>query len=132
MKKLSKYSRREIILRLKALFPIISPGYWTKLSDAQMTEYFKRQITVNSLDQLKEICNKAGDYGYENGVEFGLMLNGGLRSSKTINYGGEIFYIRNHVDDSEQELNSEQIMDKEYTNIGEGIKKKALRFNCFN
>ena len=71
---------------------------------------------VNSLDKLKQMCNGVTK-------EFFIQLNFGIRSSKNISYNKDTdtFYILNEIDGTEQELNSQTIMDEEYTNIGKAI-----------
>ena len=71
---------------------------------------------VNSLDELKQMCNGVTK-------DFFIQLNFGIRSSKSISYNKDTdtFYILNEIDDTEQELNSQTIMDEEYTNIGKAI-----------
>jgi hypothetical protein len=70
---------------------------------------------VNSLDELKQMCDGVTK-------DFFIQLNFG-RSSKNISYNKDIdtFYILNEIDDTEQKLNSQTIMDEEYTNIGKAI-----------
>ena len=70
---------------------------------------------VNSLDELKQMCDGVTK-------DFFIQLNF-CRSSKNISYNKETdtFYILNEIDDTEQELNSQTIMDEEYTNIGKAI-----------
>lgn len=79
---------------------------------------FKR---VNSLDELKQMCDGVTK-------DFFILLNFGIRSSKDISYNKDTdtFYILNEIDDTEQELNSQTIMDEEYTNIGKAITLGAL------
>ena len=76
---------------------------------------------VNSLDELKQMCDGVTK-------DFFIQLNFGFRSSKNISYnkGTDTFYILNEIDDTEQELNSQTIMDEDYTNIG-----KAITFGAF-
>ena len=64
----------------------------------------------------------------EQDVEFFILLNGNLRSSKRIVWDEEDrrFYIINFIDDTEQELTEAQLMDREYTNIGYAMTKGAL------
>lgn len=77
---------------------------------------------VNSLDELKQML-ASGET-----TEFFIQLNFGIRSSKAISYNEDTdtFYVLNEIDDTEQELNSEQMMDEDYTNIG-----KAIKFGSF-
>ena len=82
----------------------------------------KRKITkVNSLDELKQICDgKMRD--------FFIQLNFGIRSTKAISYdrSTDKFYIFNTIDDSEQELNSKEIMDDKNSYIGNAIELGAF------
>lgn len=75
---------------------------------------------IRTIKQLKELAKK--------GVECFILLNGGLRSSKYIRFCPEdnSFYVLNYIDDTEQELTESQILDSEYTNIGQAMKKGAL------
>ena len=71
---------------------------------------------VNSLDELKQMCNGVTK-------NFFIQFNFGVRSSKNISYNKDTdtFYIINNIDGTEQELNSQTIMDEEHTNIGKAI-----------
>ena len=75
---------------------------------------------IRTIEQLKELAKK--------GLDCFILLNGGLRSSKHIRYYSDdnSFYVLNLIDDSEQELTESQILDSEYTNIAEAMKKGAL------
>jgi len=75
---------------------------------------------ILSLDQLKQESEK--------GAEFFILLNCNLKSSKWIEWHKEegTFFIRNFIDDTEHELTEEQIMDRDYTNIGYAMTKGAL------
>jgi hypothetical protein len=77
-------------------------------------------VKILSLDQLKQ---EARD-----GAEFFILLNYNLKSSKWIAWDREerAFLIRNHIDDTKQELTEQQIMDRGYTNIGYAMTKGAL------
>ena len=77
---------------------------------------------IKTIQQLKELAKD------ENGLDCFILLNGGLRSSKHIRYypDDNSFFVLNLIDDSEQELTESQILDREYTNIGEAMKKGAL------
>ena len=74
---------------------------------------------INSIEELKKVCSGETQ-------EFFILLNFGLKSSKRIDWDGETFFVYNCIDDTEQELTEAQIMDKDYTNIGEAIQKKAF------
>jgi hypothetical protein len=73
---------------------------------------------INSLEHLKEVCNP-----YEP-EDFFISLNFGLRSSKCITYDEDTdtFFVLNEIDDTEDEFNSEQIMDDNLTDIGKAIR----------
>lgn len=75
---------------------------------------------INSIEQLKKESSES--------KEFFILLNFNMRSSKDIHWdeNRRTFDICNHIDDSQQELTEEQIMDENYTNIGEAIRKGAF------
>jgi len=71
---------------------------------------------VNTLDELKQMCDGVTK-------DFFIQLSFGIRSSKQISYNKDTdtFYILNEIDDTEQELNSQTIMDENYTHIGTAV-----------
>lgn len=75
---------------------------------------------IKNLEQLK---SEAKD-----GLDCFISLNGCLRSSKHIWYDEESnqFEIINFIDGSEQCLTPEELMDKDFTNIGKAMQKGAL------
>jgi hypothetical protein len=75
---------------------------------------------ITSMKQLKAES--------EEGAEFFILLNHGLRSSKDIVWDAEAkeFHIFNHIDQTEQHLTERQVMDKNCTNIGYAMAKGAL------
>ena len=81
----------------------------------------KKCKRVSSLNELKSMCERKQ-------TSFFIHLNFGMRSSKSIYYEPvtDSFTVLNEIDDTEQVLNSKQIMDDDYTNIG-----KAIRFGSF-
>ena len=85
-----------------------------------MTKQKTKDRRIRKIEQLKELA--------KDGLDCFILLNGGLRSSKYIRYcpDDNSFYVLNLIDDSEQELTESQILDSEYTNIGEAMKKGAL------
>ncbi|MDD5134958.1 MAG: hypothetical protein PHP01_06060 [Phycisphaerae bacterium] len=85
-----------------------------------MTNQKTKDRRIKTIGQLKELA--------KNGLECFILLNGGLRSSKYISYNpdGNKFYVFNYIDDSEQELTESQLLDSEYTNIGQAMEKGAL------
>jgi hypothetical protein len=64
----------------------------------------------------------------EQGAEFFILLNHGLRSSKDIVWDAQAkkFHIFNHIDQTEQHLTEHQLFDRDYANIGYAMKKGAL------
>ena len=75
---------------------------------------------ITSLDQLK---HEAGL-----GAGFFILLKHNLKSSKWILWddNARVFFVRNHIDDTEQVLNEKQIMDASHSNIGLAMNRKAL------
>lgn len=76
---------------------------------------------IKSLDELKQICDGETH-------DFFIQLKYGLRSSKNISYNKEQdkFFIFNEIDGTEDVLDSKQIMDEDYTNVGKAIINGAL------
>ena len=87
-----------------------------------MTNQKTTDRKIRNIGQLKELAKD------ENGLDCFILLNGGLRSSKHIRYypDDNSFYVLNLIDGSEQELTESQLLDSEYTNIAEAMKKGAL------
>ena len=75
---------------------------------------------IESIEELKTLT--------KNGCDCFILLNGNLRSSKHVWFDeeGKQFEVINMIDGSEQCLSEKQIMDKDYTNIGDAIRKGAL------
>lgn len=73
---------------------------------------------IESVEQLKQLATDR--------CECFIALNGGLRSSKTIDWDPDekTFWVLNEIDDSEQELTEDQLYTE--SNIGEAIDKHAL------
>ena len=86
-----------------------------------MVKQENKDRRIRTTQQLKELTMKGG-------LECFILLNGGLRSSKFIRYRPEdkSFYVFNYIDDSEQILTEGQMLDSEYSNIGEAMEKGAL------
>lgn len=79
-----------------------------------------KQITT--LTELKKLG--------ASGIECYIRLNGGLRSSKYIEYDGNRFHVLNEIDGTWQRLTPRQLMSPNYTNIGRAMKLGALiRYN---
>jgi hypothetical protein len=70
---------------------------------------------VTTLNELKHLAEETND--------FCVVLKFGLRSSKTISFDGELFYIYNDIDGSEDELTEAELME---SIIGEAITKGAF------
>ena len=87
-----------------------------------MTKQKNKDKRIRAIEQLKELAKD------ENGLDCYILLNGKLRSSKHIRYypDDNSFFVLNLIDDSEQELTESQILDCDYSNIGEAMKKGAL------
>lgn len=71
---------------------------------------------VKSVNQLKTILADGETQ------DFFILLNGGLRSSKSMSFDGDdTFYVENNIDGTEQELTAGELMDSDLTNIGKAI-----------
>lgn len=75
----------------------------------------KTATRIKCIHELQKDCEDCAK-------EYFINLNGGVRSSKTINWDGEKFWILNQIDDSEQELTPTELDDESLTNIGKAIK----------
>lgn len=77
---------------------------------------------IKNIEELKSLST--------NGLECFILLNFGLRSSKHVWYDSEAkaFEVINYIDDSEQRLSEEEIIKKEFTNIGEAMEKGAFYY----
>ena len=75
---------------------------------------------ITSMTQLKAEA--------EQGAEFFILLNNGLRSSKDIVWDAETkrFNVFNHIDQTEQHLTERQLYDRSLTSIGYAMKRGAL------
>lgn len=83
-------------------------------------EIERKPSIIEDLAELKRMA--------KGGANFFLTLNGGLRSSKFIDWQPKAkkFYILNEIDGSEQNLKEAELFTE--SNIGEAIKKRALIF----
>lgn len=72
---------------------------------------------MKQIESLEELIEAIEDNHNDFFISFGMA-----RSSKFITYYNGIFSIVNEIDGSEQSLDSEQLFDEEYTNIGRAIK----------
>lgn len=77
-------------------------------------------VLIPNVEALKDAI-KDGNTGYA------ILLGGGVAfSRKTIKLKGKMFRIKNHIDDSIQLLTEKQLLNSDYTHIGEAMKKGAL------
>lgn len=78
-------------------------------------------MKVKNIEHLKEMIE-------EGTHDFFIQLNLGLRSSKMIDYNPETdkFDIINEIDGTKQRLNSRNLFNKRYTNIGYAITMGSL------
>lgn len=76
---------------------------------------------VNTIEHLKKMIE-------EGTHDFFIQLNLGFRSSKMLDYNPitDKFYIINEIDGTEQRLNSRNLFNKRYTNIGYAIERGAF------
>ena len=79
-------------------------------------------IKILSQEQLDELIYSSEDEGEI--FECFIMLNGGLRSSKSITFDGNSYYIYNEIDGSGDIVKHNKLMNS--FPIGEAIKKGAL------
>ena len=76
---------------------------------------------VKTIEQLKKMI--------ESGIhDYFILLNGNARSSKFVDYSPETekFYITNEIDGTKQRLNSQNLFNRRYTNIGYAIECGAF------
>lgn len=75
---------------------------------------------ITSMKQLKTES--------EQGAEFFILVNHGLRSSKDIAWDTEArtFHIFNHIDQTNQHLTERRLMDESLTHIGYAMRRGAL------
>lgn len=79
-----------------------------------------QNIRVRNIDHLKELINNEK-------TDFFICLDGGLRSSKTIcPLDDNKFLVFNEIDGTEEEFTEQELMDKDFTNIGEAMTAGAL------
>jgi hypothetical protein len=97
-----------------------SPNPALSLPRKGQSEVKPMPTRIESIEQLKAEA--------EQGAEFFILLNHGLRSSKDIVWDAKAkkFHIFNHIDQTEQHLTERQLMDRGFTNIGYAMKRGAL------
>ena len=77
-------------------------------------------IKILSQEQLDRLISEDSDKS----LDCFILLNYGLRSSKSITFDGDSYYIYNEIDDSENIVKHDKLMDS--FPIGEAIKKGVL------
>ena len=77
-------------------------------------------MKILSQKQLDRLIEKNSDRS----LDCFVLLNYGLRSSKSITYDGDNYYIYNEIDDTEETIPHDKLMDS--SPIGEAIKKGVL------
>lgn len=84
-------------------------------------------MTYHKIGSLSELMRKASRTNTDNAFECFIMLNGGLRSSKTLRYFPETdtWDICNEIDDSYEEDVSTEYLLRE-THIGIALDRGAL------
>ena len=77
-------------------------------------------MKILSQKQLDRLIEKNSDRS----LDCFVLLNYGLRSSKSITSDGDNYYIYNEIDDTEETIPHDKLMDS--SPIGEAIKKGVL------
>ena len=77
-------------------------------------------MKILSQKQLDRLIEKNSDRS----LDCFVLLNYSLRSSKSITFDGDSYYIYNEIDDTEDIIKHDKLMDS--FPIGEAIKKGAL------
>jgi hypothetical protein len=91
-------------------------------------KYGEKEQVITMPKQIMSIDELKREAQGEQNVEFFILLNGNLKSSKRIVWDEEDkrFFIFNYLDDTEQELTEAQLLDRDYTNIGYAMTRGAL------
>lgn len=77
-------------------------------------------VMIKDFDHLQDLLNENDGH-----LECYIILKGGLRSSKTIQFDGVNYHVHNEIDDSWQDdLTKEQVLEE--TNIGKALEVGAL------
>ena len=77
-------------------------------------------MKILSQKQLNRLIEKNPDKS----LDCFVLLNYSLRSSKSITFDGDSYYIYNEIDDTEETISHDKLMDS--FPIGEAIKKGVL------
>lgn len=76
-------------------------------------------VRITTVEALREAIAD-GNHG------FGIALEGGVFSRKTIVRRGNMYHVTNHIDESKQMLTEKQLLDVQWTNIGRAMEAGAL------
>ena len=84
----------------------------------------KRPVMIKNLEHLRKLTDGKSQ-------KFHIRLIGWIKSVKRIRYDTKLnrFSVFNEIDDTRQLLTPDEIMDKNFTNIGEAINKRAFYSN---
>ncbi len=84
----------------------------------------KRPVMVKNLEHLRKLTNGKSK-------KFHIRLIGWIKSVKRIKYDAKLdrFSVFNETDNTRQLLTPDEMMDKNFTNIGEAINKRAFYSN---
>ena len=84
----------------------------------------KRSVMVKNLAQLKKLTNGKSK-------KFHIRLFGWIKSVKRIKFDSKLnrFSVFNEIDETRQLLTPGEMMDKNFTNIGEAMNQKAFYSN---
>jgi len=93
----------------------------------------KRALKEHSKERIEEKYHIIDNIKTLNGIlkdgkshDFGITLNFGIISRKTIQKVGQSYKVRNHADNTVQDLSAKDLEDTAKTNIGKALKKGAL------
>ena len=84
----------------------------------------KRPVMIKNLEHLRKLTDGKSQ-------KFHIRLIGWIKSVKRIRYDTKLnrFSVFNEIDGTRQLLTPDEIMDKNFTNIGEAINKRAFYSN---
>ncbi len=84
----------------------------------------KHQVMIKNIQHLRKLTNGKVK-------RFHIKLIGWIKSVKRIKYDAKSnrFSVFNEIDETRQHLSPREMMDKNFTNIGEAINKKAFYSN---
>ena len=81
-------------------------------------------MMIKNIEHLKKLSKGKSQ-------KFHIRLFGWIKSVKQIKYDAQsnCFFVLNEIDDTSQTLTPDELMNKDFTNIGIAIKKKAFYSN---